>query len=205
MENTHFPNDAKTRVTCGASREGLGEILEQNFTGEWRPNAYSSRVVNECEQRYSTNKLELLAVVWSVEHFRNYLYGRDFEIRTDHRALLSALKNNRGNKTQYSRLVRWVDRLLSFNFNIQHIPGKMMGWAEYLSQNPCGQAIPASEYDEKYVLATITRTRKLLGIENSSNQNAAQSKEQSYDGTQKHSKREHTQRISHKTAGRIQS
>ncbi len=48
-----------------------------------------------------------------------------------------------------------------------------MGWAGYLSRNPCGQVKPASEYDEKYVLATIMRTRKLLGIDNSSIQNAA--------------------------------
>ncbi len=147
MENTHFQNNAKTRITCDGSREGLGAVLEQNFNGDWRPIAYSSRFFNECEQRYSTNELEHSAVVWSVEHSRNYLYGRDFEVRTDHRALLSTLKSNRGNKTQYSRLVRWVDRLLPFNFTIEHIPGKMIGWADYLSRHPVGEAKPISKYD----------------------------------------------------------
>ncbi len=85
MENTHYKNSAKIRVTCDASREGLGAVLEQNFNGDWRLIAYSSRFLNECEQRYSTNELELLAVVWSLEHFRNSFHGRDFEIGTDHR------------------------------------------------------------------------------------------------------------------------
>ena len=43
VENSHFRNDTKTRVTGDASREGLGAILEQNFNGEWRPIACSSR------------------------------------------------------------------------------------------------------------------------------------------------------------------
>ena len=66
----------------------------------------------------------LLAVVWSLERFRNHLYGRPFLVRTDHRALLSALKSNRGNKTTFSRLARWVHWLLPFEFSLVHIPGK---------------------------------------------------------------------------------
>ena len=68
---------------------------------------------------------------------------------------MSALKNNRGNKTYQSRLSRWVDQLLPFNFNIEHIPGKNMGFADYLSRNPPGKPSPESEDDEKFVINTI--------------------------------------------------
>ena len=44
------------------------------------------------EQRYSTNELELLAVVFSLEHFKHYLQGAEFTLQTDHQALLTALK-----------------------------------------------------------------------------------------------------------------
>ena len=53
----------------------------------------------------------------------------------DHQALLSALKN-RENKTYQSRLTRWVDRLLPFLFEVEHIAGKNMGFAGYLSRHP---------------------------------------------------------------------
>ncbi len=108
-KNSHFDTNAKTRLTCDASHSGLGAVLEQYQNTTWTPIAFASRFLNAAEARYSTNELELLEVVWATEHFKNYLLGRSFTIRTDHRALLSALKSNRGNKTSFSRLARWID------------------------------------------------------------------------------------------------
>ena len=90
----------------------------------WQPMAYDSRFLNKLGERYGTNELELLAVVWSLEHFNYYLYGSQFILQTDHQALLTALKENRGNKTYQSRLTRRVDRLLAFQFTVEHIPRK---------------------------------------------------------------------------------
>ena len=88
----------------------------------------------------STNELELLGVVWATEHFKNLLYDIEFEIVTEHKALLSALNANQRNKTMHSRLTRWVNRLLPFNFKIKHIPGKDMGFTDLLSRLPSGKA-----------------------------------------------------------------
>ena len=108
--------------------------LGQNLNNNWHPIAYASRFLNCNEQKYSTNELELLAVVGSLEHFKYYLYGPKFELQTDRQALLLALKNNRGNKTYQSRLTLWVDRLLPLHFTVQHVPGKNMGFADYFSR-----------------------------------------------------------------------
>ena len=88
------------------------------------------------ETKYSINELELLAVVWSVEHFINYVYGVPFGIVSDHKALQSVMKSNKGNKTNSSRLTRWVDRLLPFDFSIVHTPRRALGMADYLSRHP---------------------------------------------------------------------
>ena len=85
-----------------------------------------------------------------MEHFKYYLYGSEFILQKDHQALLTALKENRGNKTYQSRLTRWVDRLLPFHFSVEHIPGKNMGFADYLSRNPSGDPIPPSEEDKNF-------------------------------------------------------
>ena len=81
------------------------------------PIAFASRYMNTQEKKYSTNELELLAVVWAVDRFIHYFLGREFSIATDHKALTSALGENRSNKTYQPRLTRWVDRLLPYQFN----------------------------------------------------------------------------------------
>ena len=99
-----------------------------------------SRFLTELEAEYSTNELELLAVVWSVEHwtfwsvYKNYVYGVSFGIVSDHKALQSVIKSNKGNKAYSSRLTRWVDGLLPFEFSIVHTPGRTLGMADYLSR-----------------------------------------------------------------------
>ena len=77
-----------------------------------------------------------MAIVWAIEYFRNYVYGIKFQVISDHKALASVLKNNRGNKTFSSRLTRWVDRMMPFEFEVIHAPGRVMGMADYLSRHP---------------------------------------------------------------------
>ena len=92
MEQKHFNINNETRVKWDASKEGLGACLEQKENNNWHPIAYARRFLNKNEQRYSIKGLELLAVVWSLEHFKYYLIGSHFTLQTLHQALLSALK-----------------------------------------------------------------------------------------------------------------
>ena len=91
-------------------------------------------------------------MVWATNHFKYYLQGAKFELITDHTALLSALKPNRANKSRQSRLIRWVDKLLPYNFSIKHLPGKDMGFTDYLSRNPHLKPPPISPDDELFVI-----------------------------------------------------
>ena len=92
LEQKHFNIKTETRVKCDASKKGLGACLEQKENNNWLPIAYASRFLNKNEQRYSINELELLAVVWSLQHFKYYLFGSHFTLQRHHQALLSALK-----------------------------------------------------------------------------------------------------------------
>ena len=183
IENKHFDTTKPTRVRCDASKNGLGECLEQYLNNNWYPIAYASRFLNNNEQKYSTDELELLAVVWSLEHFKYYLYGSKFELQTDHQALLSAVKNNRGNKTYQSRLTRWVDRLLHYHFTVQHVPGKNMGFADYFSRYPISPAPQPLESDKNYVVNLINTFKYTLKNAQriSTNQNAQTIKHRKHD------------------------
>ena len=67
---------------------------------------------------------------------------------TDHKALVSLLNgNNKKNKTMFSRLTRWIDRIIPFDFLIEHMPGAKIGLADReaitvllnLTKNPSSQ------------------------------------------------------------------
>ena len=155
VENKHFDTTKEKRIECDASNKGLGAIIDQKLVNIWHIIAFASRFLNNYETRYSTNELELLAVVWAVEHFKRYLHRQEFKLLTDHQALLPASKENRGNKTYQTRLTRWVDRLLAFNFTIEHFPGKDMGFADYLSRNPSQPPLSLSKDDTQFIINTI--------------------------------------------------
>ena len=173
-ENKHFNPDLESRIKCDASRKGSCCALEQRTPNVWHTVVFASQFLNSVEDRYSINELELLGVVCSIEHFNYYLYGKPFTVITDHRALLSIMREKRANKSYNSRLTRWVDRLLPFDFAIDHLPGSKMGLVDYISRDKQQKAVNISAYDEQFIVAkldVIKRSEKrfLLNAENYTN------------------------------------
>ena len=71
-----------------ASDTGLGAILSQlHDDGREQVVAYASRALLKTERNYSVTRRELLAVITFVSHFRLYLLGNTFQLRTDHNSL----------------------------------------------------------------------------------------------------------------------
>ena len=150
----YYDPSKQTRVKCDASHSGLGATLDQwSNQNEWVPIAFASRYLNSQEKKFSTNELELLAVVWAVDRFKHFLLGKEFVIATDHKALTSALGEHRSNKTYQSK--------------INHIPGRDMGIVDYLSREPNGEPWPESELDERFVVTSIESFHKALDRLNS--------------------------------------
>ena len=98
-DNSQYNPKLDVRVKCDASRCGFGAALEQNTSDGWKPVAFALQFQNSTEERYSVNELELLGIVWSIDCFKYYLYGKNFTLVTDLRALLSILKEHRSNKS----------------------------------------------------------------------------------------------------------
>lgn len=116
-----------------ASNVGIGGVLSQIQGGQERVLSYFSKVLSKPERNYCVTRRELLAVVKSVEHFYQYLYGRKFLIRTDHSALkwLMQFKNPEG------QIARWIERLQEYDFRIEHRAGVSHRNADSLSRRPC--------------------------------------------------------------------
>lgn len=84
----HYKLSAPTRVVVDASPWAVGAVLlQQQPDSTYRPIAYGSRSLTETEMKYSQIEKEALAIVFGCEHFHTYVYGRSFELETDHRPL----------------------------------------------------------------------------------------------------------------------
>ena len=126
-----YPNfDSQFILTTDASKVAVAAILSQVQDGVERPISFASRQMNQSEQNYSATEAEMLSVTWAIRHFRCYLYGKRFLLRTDH-AALKYMHNFAGNN---SRLLRWSLRLSEFDFTVEHRPGTQIRHADALSR-----------------------------------------------------------------------
>ena len=118
-----------------ASDVGLGAVLSQvQSDGSERVVAYGSRVLSKAERKYSVTRRELLAVVVFITHFRLYILGCPFLLRTDHGT--GALLWLRSFKNPEGQLARWLEKLQEYSFTVVHRPGKKHLNADALSRRP---------------------------------------------------------------------
>ena len=129
-----FDAESHTEVHVDASGIGIGAILTQRqSSGVMRVVAFASRLLSPVEQRYSNTERELLAIKWAVCHrFRLQLLGRQFEVHTDHAALVNECKL----KEPTSRIHRMLLKLDAFDCKIVHRAGKNNMGADFLSRIP---------------------------------------------------------------------
>ena len=78
----HCSLTADTKVVVDASPWAV--LLQKQADDSYRPIAYGSRSLTNVEQKYGHIEKEALAIVYGCEHFHMYLYGRRFELETEH-------------------------------------------------------------------------------------------------------------------------
>ena len=80
--------DSELTTQCDASQRGLGEALLQNQETV----AYASRALTETETRYAQIEKEMLAIVYALEKFNQFTFGRKVTVHSDHKPLEAILK-----------------------------------------------------------------------------------------------------------------
>ena len=132
-----------------ASGRGLGAVLSQKQADGWyHPIAYASRVMNETEQRYHSNKQEFLTLKWAVtEQFHKYLspYGKnrnEFVVSTNNNPLTYIFSS--ANLDAAGQC--WVAHLASYNFSLEYQKGKDNTVANFLSW--MSERLPEEEVQE---------------------------------------------------------
>ena len=109
--------------------------------GQERPVAFASRSLAPAEKNYSTVEKEALAIIYGIKKFHMYLFGRHFEILSDHKPLQHMFHASKGTPTMASaRLQRWSIALGAYDYTLRYKPGPNHGNADMLSRLPVDPA-----------------------------------------------------------------
>ena len=125
--------DADTVLGCDASSHGLGACIMQ----KGKPIAYASRSLTPTQQQYAQIEKELLAIVFGCERLRQYIYGKEIIVLTDHKPLLSIF--NKPLQECPKRTQRLLLRLQCFNLTLKFVPGKELYIPDMLSRAHVGK------------------------------------------------------------------
>lgn len=123
-----FDPQKKTVLQCDASMSELGACLLQ----DGHPVVYASRALTPTEVNYAQIEKELLSIVFGVERFEGYVYGRKVFVDTDHKPLESIMRKSLLSAPK--RLQRMPLRLQKFDLEVSYRKGVEMHRADPLSR-----------------------------------------------------------------------
>ena len=139
----YFDPHAETVIQIDASLRGLGAVLLQ----DGKPVCYASKALAEIEQRYSNIEREALGVIWGLERFHYFIYGKSCTIHTDHKPALEAIfKKKRSNCPP--RLQRFVLRALKYDVTVKYVKGAEVPIADAHSRVSPQPASPEGEFPQ---------------------------------------------------------
>ena len=155
----HFNSELPITVTTDASQFAIDAVLEQEEDGKSRPVAFLSRSLNPSEQNCAAHERELLAVVETPRVWRAYLHGQKFTVKTEH----YPVKYLETQPQLSQRQVRWLERIVEFDFEIIPFKGNSNVVADALSRRPGN--VPSQEQSQTKLLSEALRnTTYVSGI-----------------------------------------
>ena len=98
--------------------------------------------------------MELVAVVFALKIWRHYLYGKQFEMYSNHKSLKYIFMPRDLNMRQ----CRWMDFLEDYDFTLHYHPGKENVVVDALNQKSRG-ALASIASQEWWMLETMGQFR----------------------------------------------
>ncbi|XP_048585750.1 uncharacterized protein LOC116606612 [Nematostella vectensis] len=124
----YYDPDKELVIQCDASSTGLGTVLLQ----EGKPLCYASRALTATECGYAQIEKECLAIVFSLERFHQYTFGRKTIVHSDHKPLEMIVRKPLHKSPK--RLQGMMLRLIQYDIEVVYKKGKEMYIADTLSR-----------------------------------------------------------------------
>lgn len=130
-----FDPDLPLSVATDASPHGISAILSHTIDDVERPIMCVSRSLTQAEKNYSQIDREALAIVFALDRFFMYVYGRKFTLITDNKALTHIFHQHAALPPMTAaRLLRYAAYLANFNYEIKHRPASDHANVDYFSR-----------------------------------------------------------------------
>ena len=94
---------------------------------------YASKTLPEACSRYSVTELEMTGLLVNMNLWKNLLKHREFDAAVDHAVVAQILKAKTEPAT--TRIMRLLDRLSAYSFNLNYVKGRDMILSDYLSRH----------------------------------------------------------------------
>ena len=130
----HLPKaDGRFILYSDTSIEGTGSLLWQIQEGKPKLIGYASKTLPEACSRYSVTELEITDLLVNMNLWKNLLKHREFDAAVDHAAVAQIMKAKTEPAT--TRIMRLLDRLSAYSFNLYYVKGRDMILSDYLSRH----------------------------------------------------------------------
>jgi hypothetical protein len=114
----HLPDFEQCfQVECDASGSGFGVVLHQGKG----PIAFFSKQFAPRHLKVAAYEKELIGLVQAIRHWRSYLWGRHFTVKTGHYALKFMLDQRLSTIPQH----HWISKLFGYDFTVEY---KLFGY-----------------------------------------------------------------------------
>ena len=132
---------------CDTSKTHTGSSLWQMQDGKPRLLGYASKSLPDACKNYSITELEMTGLAINIHLWKHLLLRVEFDCAVDHRALPYIMKSK--NLPATGRIIRLLEHLAGYSFNLYYVKGKDMILCDYLSRiavdnGDPGEVIPIS-------------------------------------------------------------
>ena len=130
----HLPKaEGRFILYSDTSIEGTGSSLWQIQGGKPKLIGYASKTLPEACSRYSVTELEMSGWLVNMNLWKNLLKHREFDAAVDHAVVTQIMKARTEPAT--IRIMRLLDRLSAYSFNMYYVKGRDMILSDYLSRH----------------------------------------------------------------------
>ena len=144
---TYYDDEKPCTIQVDAGNVGVGATLIQ----EGKVIEYHSPTLTSTQQHYSNIEWEAYILVNGVEHFHHYIFGKPFEVHTDHQPLVQLSIKPLAELSP--RLQRLFLRVNSYKYTVKYVRQTRVMIADCLSHIVCQDTAEDNETLNLHVTA----------------------------------------------------